>query len=135
MPVSNPSAFPPPRAGDQIISINGGTNHVGGSVFIAGQSAGDNSTIGDLILIGTNVGSQGWTTAGMEGTVAIGSSVAGFSIVSVSPDLAGTDSWSIQRSSERVMVASGREYSPRRAAKETPRREWSTIGGETGTWP
>jgi hypothetical protein len=73
MPVSNPSAFPPPRGGDQIISINAGTNHTGASVFFAGQSAGNNSSISDLILIGTNVGSQGWVSPGMEGTVAIGS--------------------------------------------------------------
>ncbi len=44
-----------------------------------------------------------------RGTVAIASSVAGFSIVSVSPDFAGTDSWSIHMSSARAMFASGRE--------------------------
>lgn len=73
MPVSNPSEFPPHRAGDQIIGLESGKNHIGGNVFLAGQSAGDNSTISDLILIGHLAGSSGWTDANMAGSLVIGS--------------------------------------------------------------
>lgn len=73
MPVSNPSAFPPPRSGDQIVSINAGKNYVGARSFLAGQSAGDNSTLTDIIVIGDEALSSGPTAAQLTGTIAIGS--------------------------------------------------------------
>lgn len=72
MPVSNPSEFPPHRAGDQIIGLESGQNHVGARVFFAGQNAGDNSHITDAILIGFGVGKLAWTDPQFVGATIIG---------------------------------------------------------------
>lgn len=72
MPVSNPSAFPPPRSPDQIISINGGRDYTGQNAFVAGQNAGNNCAVNDLVLIGTDVGQGGWTDGALANSVAIG---------------------------------------------------------------
>lgn len=72
MPVSNPSEFPPHRAGDQIIGIESGENHVGARVFLAGQQAGNNSTITDMTVIGNLAASAGITDILLTGIIAIG---------------------------------------------------------------
>jgi hypothetical protein len=74
MPVSDPSAFPPPRAPDQIVSINAGKNYSGQRAFLAGASCGDNSDVDDIIVIGHDAFSQGVTTASSTGSVVVGSS-------------------------------------------------------------
>jgi hypothetical protein len=73
MPVSTPSYFPPNRASDQIIGINAGLHYVGARCFLAGQEAGNNSTVTDIVIIGDDSFSQGITDQLCEGTVSIGS--------------------------------------------------------------
>lgn len=74
MPVSTPSYFPPNRTGDQIIGINAGLRYVGLRCFLAGQAAGNNSTVTDIIIIGDEAFSQGVTDqANLQGTIVIGS--------------------------------------------------------------
>jgi hypothetical protein len=73
VPVSTPSYFPPNRTNDQIIGINAGIHYVGARCFLAGQAAGNNSTVPDIIIIGDNSFSQGVTDQSLAGTVSIGS--------------------------------------------------------------
>lgn len=97
MPVSNPSEFPPHRAGDQIIGIESGQNYVGSNVFFAGESAGANARATDMVLIGHLTGSAGILDHDLDGTTAIGSQTlvsltAGvgnsFPIIAVGPHIA-----------------------------------------------
>jgi hypothetical protein len=73
MPVSSPSYFPPNTSTDQITGINAGRLSTGAPHFLAGASAGNNSTISNLIVIGDNSASGGLTdNTNLKGTIVIG---------------------------------------------------------------
>jgi hypothetical protein len=73
VPVSNPSAFPPPRAPDQIISINAGENYSGQRSFLAGSTTGDNCDLSDLVLLGHAIMPNATTDTNVAGSTAVGS--------------------------------------------------------------
>lgn len=77
MPVSNPSAFPPPRSPDQIISINAGLNFTGQRAFLEGAGTGNNSSLNDLVLLGHGVMGLGVTDVNLAGSTAVGSEALG----------------------------------------------------------
>lgn len=70
MPVSQPSAFPPPRGDDQVVAINAGLRQTGQRVFLAGEHAGDNSNSADFIVIGNNAANSNLDNC--DGGVVIG---------------------------------------------------------------
>lgn len=74
MPVSSPSYFPPNRSNGSIIGITagGGTVAQGARDFLAGSSAGRNSTVADLIVIGDGAMAGGLTNANLKESIAIG---------------------------------------------------------------
>lgn len=76
MPVSSPSYFPPNSISDQIIGINAGKLATGARIFLAGKSAGNNSTVSDLIIIGDLAGSAGITDPNAQFSIIIGSGSA-----------------------------------------------------------
>ena len=76
VPVSSPSYFPPNSTSDQIIGINAGKLATGARTFLAGKSAGNNSTVPDLIVIGDLAASAGITDANAQYSVIIGSNSA-----------------------------------------------------------
>jgi hypothetical protein len=75
MPISSPSAFLPPKAGDTIDSINSGIQ-TGARCFFAGYLTGSKSTVSDLIVIGDTAVSVGLADANSEYSVVIGSKSA-----------------------------------------------------------
>lgn len=83
MSVSSPSYFGPASGAGSIIGATAGSA-TGARVFLAGASAGKNSTLSDLILIGQNAGAGGLTDPNHLGLTAIGSSAYGALNVSVS---------------------------------------------------
>lgn len=77
MPMSQPAYFPPVRGTDQIVGLNAGINQTGARVFLAGQNAGANSTVSDLVVLGSGSLKAGITNADRAGTVVIGSTSLG----------------------------------------------------------
>lgn len=77
MPVSSPSYFPPQRATDRIVGLNAGIGQTGNRVFLAGLNAGLNSTVADLIVIGSSAADAGLTDPDMAGIIAIGTRALG----------------------------------------------------------
>lgn len=77
MPVSSPSYFPPNTSTDQITGINAGHLATGAPRFLAGQNAGANSTVANLIIIGHLAGDAGITDAVLAQTTIIGHGSAG----------------------------------------------------------
>lgn len=59
MPVSLVSYFPTLRNTDRIVGLNAGVNQIGNRVFLACASAGANSTISDIVVIGNGALSAG----------------------------------------------------------------------------
>lgn len=76
MPVSSPSYFPPNSSTDQVKGINTGINATGAPIFLAGQKAGLNSTVNNLLIIGHLSGSGGITDPNIAGTIILGDSSA-----------------------------------------------------------
>src|SRR5882672_899920 len=81
MPVSSPSYFPPERGNGSIVGITAGANTIGARQFLAGNSAGNNSQINDLIVIGWHAFNAGTvavpiTDATAAGTIVIGNNAA-----------------------------------------------------------
>lgn len=72
MPITSPSYFPPSRSNGSVIGLTAGRNVVGAKDFLGGQSAGDNSTVGSLIVIGDSAAKGGMTDALLVGSIAIG---------------------------------------------------------------
>lgn len=76
MPITSPSYFPPSRANGSVIGITAGQNAIGANNFLGGQSAGKNSTVNNLIVIGTNSGNSGISDPNLAGTVIVGCNLA-----------------------------------------------------------
>lgn len=81
MPVSNPSYFPPERGNGSVVGVTAGQNTIGARQFLGGNSAGDNSRIDDLVVIGYGAMSSGTvavpiTDTTLAGTVVVGVSAA-----------------------------------------------------------
>lgn len=74
MPVSSPSYFPPNSSTDQVKGINAGRLATGAPSFLAGANAGNNSTTNNLIIIGDNSATGGYTNTGLVGSVVVGAS-------------------------------------------------------------
>lgn len=107
MPVSSPSYFPPNRANGTIVGISAGTTATGARCFLAGKSAGANTTQNDLIVIGDSSGSGGWADAAFAGSIVIGNS-AFPQDAALSTDVANTPIVSIGINNFTAMLAGAR---------------------------
>lgn len=78
MPITSPSYFPPSRANGSIIGITAGRLATGAACFLGGQSAGDNSTAPNCIVIGDNSGKGGLSGVAnaLNGTIIVGAQSA-----------------------------------------------------------
>jgi hypothetical protein len=76
VPVSSPSYFPPNSSLDQVKGINAGQLATGAPLFLAGKSAGKNSTANGLIIIGDLAGSGGIIDPQSAGAIIIGDNAA-----------------------------------------------------------
>jgi hypothetical protein len=83
VPVSSPSYFPPNSSSDQVKGINAGQLATGAPLFLAGKSAGKNSTTNGLIIIGDLAGSGGITDPQSAGAIIIGDNAAASFVGSV----------------------------------------------------
>lgn len=73
MPITSPSYFPPNRANGTVVGTTAGRNQTGAACFLGGQSAGDNSTVANLVIIGDNSGKGGIIdVANLTGTTIVG---------------------------------------------------------------
>src|SRR5271168_4881519 len=72
MPITSPSYFPPASGSDQVRGQNAGKLSTGFPLFLAGKSAGQNSTVNGLVIIGDSSGAGGITDVNLAQSVIVG---------------------------------------------------------------